>query len=365
MESTPNGVVQVIRAIRKQLKYGDVHVQKRALTLLEGLVEMGSKNFRRTCRTDAGNFADFKLVERIKYIASSVTSDPGVRRKLMLILLSWRRHFMHDPSMAMVTSLYGQCGGIDRLPIVQTMGRGTHAEHHPATDLPRPTDRVNPAMTSVDGTIAVAKKESGALLAALVRAQEHGESVLDDVTVHQHVNNVLAEQKEVVKYIHSVNDEEFLNLLVQANDVIVDALQRLQLAASGEPVQRHPLGTEPPARQDIIAQAVQRLTVPGSGVSEASRENNAWSSLSNQVDASLVANSGFTTAAPSRAPLEDYDTESDADEIDMEVAARNTRAMKGSDPVASAPIPTYGEAVQSSTTHPGAAPAIPNALSHS
>lgn len=81
--------------------------------------------------SNSGNFADFKLVERIKYIANSVTSDAGVRRKLMLILLSWRRHFTHDPSMVYVTSLYSQCGGVDRVPLVQTVGRGApHEEHH-------------------------------------------------------------------------------------------------------------------------------------------------------------------------------------------------------------------------------------------
>lgn len=84
-------------------------------------------------------------------------------------------------------------------------------------------------MTSVGGTIEIAERESEALLAAMVNAQRRGTSVLEDTEVHKHVSNVLVEQKEVVKYIHAVSDEEQLNMLVHANDQIVDVLQRLQV----------------------------------------------------------------------------------------------------------------------------------------
>lgn len=58
-----------------------------------------------------------------------MTADAGVRRKLMLILLSWRRHFMHDPAMVYVKSLYGQCGGVDRVkPTLSSVGRGAPFE---------------------------------------------------------------------------------------------------------------------------------------------------------------------------------------------------------------------------------------------
>lgn len=371
VERTENGISCASRAIRKQLKCGNVHQQKRALTVLEGLVEMGSKTFqRRFLGADAGRFADEKLTERIKYIAYSVTSDAGVRRKLMLILLSWRRHFMHDPSMVKVTSLYGQCGGIDHTALI----RGTkeddaaaaqHAQHH-TTVPPQPVSKVRvwltQDMTSVHGTIERAKAESNALLEAMIDAQARSTPILEDELVQALVSNVLVMQKEVVKYIHSVNDEEYLSMLVQTNDVIVDVLQRLQLASSGEPVQKHALGTEAPLREDIIDQAVNRLTVIVEQAHSEPEGLNTFPTLSSQVDASLVANSGFTSSAPSRAPREDYDTDSDADEMDMDVVAQNTRATQDTSSITADRMPFMGEAVQSDVKHSGAAPAIPNAL---
>lgn len=142
VEQSPSGTARVSRAIRKRLKYGTVHEQKRALTVCVSRAYPDSRGPGRdglqglsayVILSNPGNFADIKLVERIKYIANSVTSDAGVRRKLMLILLSWRRHFTHDPSMVYVTSLYSQCGGVDRVAPVQTVGRGApHGEHSTA-----------------------------------------------------------------------------------------------------------------------------------------------------------------------------------------------------------------------------------------
>lgn len=137
-------------------------------------------------------------------------------------------------------------------------------------------------------------------------------------------------------------------------------------------MQQHPLGTDPPPKEDIVTQAARRLSAVAHGA------EGGWTNLSHQVDASLVANSGFTTAAPSRgAPPEDYDTDSDADEIDLNVAAQNTRATEGIaqgmtpadrvaategvDPFDVAPVPGLGKpAPPSSETHPGAAPPITN-----
>ncbi|KAI3624002.1 hypothetical protein CBS14141_002430 [Malassezia furfur] len=353
IEQTPNGTAQSSRAIRKQLKYGNVHQQKRALTVLED------------------HFADERLVERIKYIANSVTSDAGVRRKLMLILLSWRRHFMHDPTMALVTSLYGQCGGIDHTATLYAARKDRAEERVRAgreSSLAR--DYVRPGITSVQGTIEKARNDANLLLAAMVDAQRHSVPILEDYAVQGHVDEVLTVQKELVKYIHAVNDEEHLNSLVQANDMIVDVLQRLQVASTGGKLSTHPLGTEPPATQNIIAQAVRRLSIVVEQADGEAEPSNRLPELSRQIDASLVANSGFTTSAPSRAPMEDYDTDSDADELDMDVVAQNTRAAKGvmdtqppaSSDVPASSVPFLGKATAAGTSHPGAAPAIVGTL---
>ena len=85
VEQHSTGASDVSRAIRKTLKNGSPHAQKRALTILEALVESGSPKFQK-------NFADDRLVDRLRYLSQSEFTSPGVRRKLMLILLSWHRH---------------------------------------------------------------------------------------------------------------------------------------------------------------------------------------------------------------------------------------------------------------------------------
>ncbi|WFD44126.1 protein-serine/threonine phosphatase [Malassezia psittaci] len=324
-------------------------------------------------------FANDKLAERIKYLSNSPTCDAGVRRKLMLILLSWRRHFMHDPSMAFVTSLYGQCGGIDHTAMLSTARAQRAMETRQAGREPSLTrETTRSGITSVDGTVHDAETNAQLLLEAMIDAKSRPSPILEDQLVQALVDHVLVVQKELVRYIHTVNDEEYLDKLVRANDQIVDVLQRLQSASFGGPLLTHPLATEPAQKQNIIEQAVRRLSL----VAEIDELDQGPASpnpgLSSQIDASLVANSGFTSKAPSRAPIEDYDTDSDADDLDMNIVAQNTKAVEGStsartkDAVTSttsndkADLPTVviGDEANHTTTHAGAAPPILGALTY-
>ncbi|WFD32453.1 hypothetical protein MSPP1_003501 [Malassezia sp. CBS 17886] len=267
IDATHNGVFEASRALRKQLKHGGSAQQKRALTVMEGLVELASRNFQL-------NFADEKLAGRIKYIAHSLASDAGVRRKLMLMLLSWHRRFLHDVEMAFVSSF-------------------------------------------VEETITAAASESIALFAA-VKNTPRRSSLLEDEEVHLHVGRVLSEQKQVVNYIHTVNDEEFLARLVQANDMIIDVLQRVQLAAADGPLLDHALGTEQPRASAVATHAAIRLTEAARTATSRNTEA-SWHMLSREIDTSLMNNSGLTSGAPSRRASQDYDTDSDG-----EASAYNT-----------------------------------------
>jgi GAT domain len=82
---------------------------------------------------------------------------------------------------------------------------------------------------SVEGAIELSEGESNALLKAVVDAQRRHAPVMEDAFVRAHAQNLLEVQHHLVKLIHTVNDEEFLNKLVQANDKVIDSLQRLQL----------------------------------------------------------------------------------------------------------------------------------------
>lgn len=220
MEQTKGSPSVVAKAIRHHLEGDSVHAQKRALTIIEGLVEMGTPEFQR-------KFAEPTLVHAFQNTAENFGTDNGVRRKLMLMLLSWHRHFMRDPTMAHVSSLYGLCGGVDRVPVMPNQAKVIKPlhEHESTVDLlDDDSERV-----SVAGAISLASSESQALLQAMVNAREVHTNVLANEQVRVHVSNVLNSQKQLVRFIHTVNDEHYLGSLVQANDKIVDVLQRLQM----------------------------------------------------------------------------------------------------------------------------------------
>jgi len=98
------GPTEASRAIRKKLKYGDVHRQLRALTILKALVENCGPKFQ-------ASFANDQLTERIKLMSQDPMIDEQVKRKLMAVLGSWHRQFKDDPKMHAVSNLYVQCGG--------------------------------------------------------------------------------------------------------------------------------------------------------------------------------------------------------------------------------------------------------------
>lgn len=98
------GPSEASRQLRKKLKYGSVHGQKRALTLLSALVENCSPRFQTT-------FADAQLIERIKLMSQDPLVDASVRRKLMRVLLSWHQQFRNESTMRTVSGLYAACGG--------------------------------------------------------------------------------------------------------------------------------------------------------------------------------------------------------------------------------------------------------------
>ena len=299
----------VTRAISHHLLGDSVQAQKRALTVLEGLVEMGQPAFQRS-------FATPDLVRALRSISSSYGTDNGVRRKLMLILLSWHKHFMRDPEMAHVSSLYGLCGGVEREHLLPPKVEEPQRPRHQAVDL------LHSSGSSVEGTLEASNRETEALWQAVMAASQSNTPVMESEDVKTHAMLVLELQKDVVQYIHTVGDADYIGTLIDANDKIVDVLQRLQDAAAGIPVQTHAPGTLPSSKEELIMNASRRLSLPDAVHSPANE-------LLRDIDHSLMVHSGFTTAAPSRSAMEPAE-HADPNEIDMSVVERNTQQVQGS-----------------------------------
>lgn len=92
------GPAEAARAIRKKLKYGNLHRQLRALTLLDGLIQNAGSHFQRT-------FADEPLLERLRFCATAPTSDPKVKKKCNELFRSWSVDYKNVRGMERVASL--------------------------------------------------------------------------------------------------------------------------------------------------------------------------------------------------------------------------------------------------------------------
>ena len=95
------GPTEAARAIRKKLKYGSVHRQLRALTLLDGLIQNAGPRFQRT-------FADEPLLERLRVCGTSDLSDPDVKKKCTVLFRSWAAEYKNTPGLERVARLYNE-----------------------------------------------------------------------------------------------------------------------------------------------------------------------------------------------------------------------------------------------------------------
>ncbi|EFQ36175.1 VHS domain-containing protein [Colletotrichum graminicola M1.001] len=93
-----SGPAEAARAIRKKLKYGNVHRQLRALTILDGLIQNAGPRFQRA-------FADETLLERLRVCGTSDLSDPDVKKKCTELFRSWSQ-YKSTPGLERIARLH-------------------------------------------------------------------------------------------------------------------------------------------------------------------------------------------------------------------------------------------------------------------
>ncbi|WVR00260.1 hypothetical protein IAU59_007403 [Kwoniella sp. CBS 9459] len=98
------GTTEAARAIRKKLKYGNVHRQLRALVILRALTENAGKGFQL-------GWANQQLMDRLKEMANDSLLDPKVKRRLILVFHAWSIQYKDEPRMQEVARLYAKYGG--------------------------------------------------------------------------------------------------------------------------------------------------------------------------------------------------------------------------------------------------------------
>ncbi|CBQ72069.1 conserved hypothetical protein [Sporisorium reilianum SRZ2] len=243
------GPTEASRALRKKLKYSNVHGQKRALIILKALVENCGQRFQTT-------FANDQLVDRIKIMSQDQLVDASVRKLLMRVLLSWHQQFKDDPSMKMVAGLYHACGGgkkseaqrkneaaeaYRKLQEKQRVEAQIRSDREAAEQLQkeeekksklrkqkgvkRPTFNFEQEKPAILQSLAISQQVATALVNALQHVNREKESVTENARVQDYLVKTKVERKKIIRYVQLVKDEEFLGSLISANDQIILALE--------------------------------------------------------------------------------------------------------------------------------------------
>lgn len=97
------GPTEAARALRKKLKYGNVHRQLRALTILDGLLQNAGPRFQRA-------FIDEPLLERLRVCGTSDLTDKEVRDKCKTLFASWSQQYKNTPGLQSIAGLYKVSG---------------------------------------------------------------------------------------------------------------------------------------------------------------------------------------------------------------------------------------------------------------
>ncbi|KAE9380581.1 hypothetical protein N431DRAFT_432859 [Stipitochalara longipes BDJ] len=268
------GPAEAARAIRKKLKYGNVHRQLRALTLLDGLIQNAGSRFQRT-------FADEMLLERLRVCGTADLSDPLVKDKCKMLFRQWASEYKNVRGLEQIAGLYKE---LPRRKQVVTQDKSKvlrETEQNPFEDdeeetpppVPAPApvashSRSTSLVTSqsasprsstpssffsgsnkskkdkkkkkgkafnleeeketMKSTIAEASVASTNLLNALKLINREKERISENKNAVHHFDFCKLLRRKILRYIQHVESEQWLGALLHANDELVTALMTFE-----------------------------------------------------------------------------------------------------------------------------------------
>ncbi|KAF9566102.1 hypothetical protein CPC08DRAFT_128322 [Agrocybe pediades] len=273
-----SGPAEASRALRKKLKHGNSHQQYRSLVLLKALVENCGQKFQSQLfydiplsraialtRMAAGTFADGHMTDAIRLIANDPSTDRRVKKKLILVLGSWRDRYKDDPSMAVVAGLYSQCRVdskqvANHQEIVNLMGLSQSAEEKKRREkqeakLKAKKEKEERARKEEENRRKTKRvpfdfeKDKPKVLASIVEGSQASSNLVNAITLvnlatdsletNERVQECLAKAKQarkpVVRYIQLVENEDVIGTLIETNDRIVAALEMYEKLLVAEP----------------------------------------------------------------------------------------------------------------------------------
>ncbi|POR35165.1 Manganese transporter SMF1 [Tolypocladium paradoxum] len=271
-----SGPTEAARAIRKKLKYGNVHRQIRALVLLDGLIQNAGSRFQRT-------FADEPLLERLRVCGTSDLSDPAVKRKCTELYREWSQ-YASTPGLERIACLYKE---LPKRKVAVTQERSKviqetenpfgddeeeeaeRAEREPAGGpSSQPWTQIAPAFDrhtlvkasdaphlgpdkkdkskgkgkggkrkpfnleaereKMKSVIAESSIASTNLMNSLQSINRERERISENKVAVHHFEACKQLRRRILRYIHNVEGEQWLGSLLHANDELVHALMSFE-----------------------------------------------------------------------------------------------------------------------------------------
>ncbi|KAF2802253.1 uncharacterized protein BDZ99DRAFT_469028 [Mytilinidion resinicola] len=270
-----SGPTEAARAIRKKLKYGSVHRQIRALTILDGLIQNAGSRFQRA-------FADEPLLERLRLLAKDDMVDSEVRKKVNVLFRQWAVAYKSTPGLERIAALYKQLPRTKRPQPQQSKvlrENEAEAEHDEPTGPPSPTKfrrtsspptpshtHTPSASASVSRPVALGsvplpsssifkkdkkgknkpfnlEKEKPQLLETIAQASVASTNLLNGLQLINREEQQVSTNPEVMsrfetckvlrrrilRYIQLVESDQWIGSLLSANDELVKALMAFEI----------------------------------------------------------------------------------------------------------------------------------------
>lgn len=253
-------------------KYGNVHKQLRALTVLDGLIENAGPRFQRA-------FADERLLERLRVCGTDGLSDQEVKRKCRFLFSQWAETYQSTPGMERLVALHKQLPQRKKPPrqdqsrvIRETereaeedpFGNNDYQEAVSPTTASSHLQRSAPSASSASGlsqggltsfksdkskskkhkhkpfnlekekpqllqTIASSSVASTNLMNALKLINREHKRVGEDPEAINRFDNCKLLRRQILRYIQYVESEQWLGSLIHANDELVTALMAFEV----------------------------------------------------------------------------------------------------------------------------------------
>ncbi|KAH7381283.1 hypothetical protein DE146DRAFT_670091 [Phaeosphaeria sp. MPI-PUGE-AT-0046c] len=269
-----SGPTEAARALRKKLKYGNVHRQVRALVILDALIQNAGTRFQKA-------FADEPLLERLRILARDDMVDSEVRQKVNILFRQWAVAYKGTPGLERIAALHKELPRTKRPQPQQSRivrqqdleaarereehspppspphARRPETHHAPASSSSRPVALGNatPSQSSTSifkrdkkdkksrGKPFNLEKEKGQLLETIASANVASTNLLNGLQLINREQQRVSEnpevmrrfetckqlRRQVLRYIHLVESEQYIGGLLNANDELVKGLMAFEL----------------------------------------------------------------------------------------------------------------------------------------